>query len=214
VNTKQIGTVFAEVKTLDTKDPNGAFEAILSTGTVDRDGEIVDPGAFNPLPADLPIHVDHQFMDVTKIVGRGVPFYDGPVLKVRGMYASTPTAQAVRGLIDEGMIKTMSVGFHRPQMATKGGVKHVTKAELIEASFVSVPANAEALVTMAKAFDADTVAATLEALDQKLDRVLELLDGSRADDSDEESVDEPLAGKALLLRTFDQKAAEALALLS
>lgn len=172
VETKAVGEVFAEVKAVKTSDPNGAFEAILSTGIVDRDGEIVDPGAFNPLPKSIPIHVNHQFMDVSKVVGRGEPFYDGDTLKVKGTFASTPDAQMVRTLVSEGMVQTMSVGFRVPTRDTKDGIPHVTAAELFEASFVSVPANTDALVTMAKAFDVDRVMVAIKALEDKIDALL------------------------------------------
>lgn len=171
---KAAGAVYAEVKALETSDPNGAFEAVLSTAIVDRDGEIVEPGAFNPLPKSIPIHVNHQFMDVAKVVGRGQPYYDGDTLKVKGIFASTPDAQVVRALVAEGMVQTMSVGFHQPTRDTKDGIPRVTSAELIEASFVSVPANTDALVTMAKMFDADSILPTLKAISDKLDQLLKI----------------------------------------
>lgn len=174
METKAAGAVFAEVKALETSDPNGAFEAVLSTAIVDRDGEIVESGAFNPLPKSIPIHVNHQFMDVAKVVGRGQPYYDGDTLKVKGIFASTPDAQVVRALVAEGMVQTMSVGFHRPTRDTKDGIPRVTSAELIEASFVSVPANTDALVTMAKMFDADSILPTLKVISDKLDQLLKI----------------------------------------
>lgn len=175
MNTKPVGTVFAEVKALETSDPNGAFEAVLSTTIVDRDGEIVEAGAFNPLPKSIPIHVNHQFMDVAKVVGRGEPYYDGDTLKVRGVYASTPEAQMVRTLVAEGMVQTMSVGMLHPTRDTKASPPRVTSAELFEASFVSVPANTDALVTMAKELDTDLILPTLKALSDKLDEVVAFL---------------------------------------
>lgn len=174
MNTKAVGTMFAEVKALETSDPNGAFEAVLSTTIVDRDGEVVTAGAFNPLPKSIPIHVNHQFTDVGKVVGRGAPYYDGDVLKVKGVFASTPDAQMVRTLVAEGMVQTMSVGYHNPRMGTKDGIPQVVAAELIEASFVSVPANTDALVTMAKAFDADTLLPMLKTISDKLDQLIKV----------------------------------------
>lgn len=144
------GLLTATVK--NTKDAGaGEFEAVISTEALDRDGEVLDKGWADPLPAEIPIHMDHQFFDLTKIVGRGEPFYDGDQLKVKGRYASTPDAQLVRQLVAEGMVKTMSVGYLNSNYEEKDGVQHLVSGDLIEASFVSVPANPEALVTMAKA---------------------------------------------------------------
>lgn len=127
----------------------GGFEAILSTPTLDRDGEIVDPKAFDPLPARIPIDVDHG-MSVVTTVGSGAPFYDGDVLKIRGTFASTPLAQEVRALVKELHIDRMSVAFMNPKRETKDGVPHVVRAELINAGIVCIPANREAAITAAK----------------------------------------------------------------
>jgi hypothetical protein len=37
----------------------GTFSLILSTSDVDRDGEIVAPGAFEPLPDHIAMDIDH-----------------------------------------------------------------------------------------------------------------------------------------------------------
>lgn len=146
----------AEVKSLDdATDPNGEFEVILSACTVDRDGEVIDARAFEPLPESIPFHAFHDFHDP---VGRAVPFYDGDVLKARGRYASTPRAQEIRTLVAEGVIGHTSVGFMGATRSDMDGVPHITKGELLEGSFVSVPSNREAAVLVAKAYQrlADT----------------------------------------------------------
>lgn len=144
--------VIAEVKTIETDAPHGEFEAILSAPTLDRDGEIVAPGAFTkagPLPGSIPIHINHQF-DVEKVVGRGIPFYDGELLKVRGMFDPDERSQLVRAKVASGSVNRMSVGFMGATREVKEGVPTVTAAELLEASFVSVPSNREAAVLAVK----------------------------------------------------------------
>lgn len=138
--------LLAEVKA--TGEGGTEFESVLSAPTLDRDFEIIDQNAFAPLPESIPIHAFHDFHDP---VGRGVPYYDGDVLKVKGTFASTPRAQEIRTLVREGIIGSMSVGF-MPPTREKGedGVDHITHAELLEGSFVSVPSNREAAVLMAK----------------------------------------------------------------
>lgn len=147
---KGIGLVEVAVKALDSDDPYGAFEAILSAPTKDRDGEVVAAKAFEPLPER--IHIDHDHgMSVLSTVGSGEPFYDGDLLKIRGSYASTPRAQEVRALVAEGHVTKMSVAFMNPKREMKDGVPHVVSAELLNAAFVAIPANREAAVTAAKA---------------------------------------------------------------
>jgi HK97 family phage prohead protease len=138
----------ASVKALDPGDPRGAFEAIISVPTLDRDGEIVDVGAFNPLPASIPCHFAHDFRQP---VGRGVPVYEGEALVLRGVFASTNRAQEVRQLVTDGTIQHMSVGFMPPDREEdEDGVTHIRRAELLEASFTSVPSNREAAILGAK----------------------------------------------------------------
>lgn len=141
----------ATVKSAESENPNGEFEVILSAETVDRDGEIIDANAFEPLPESIPFHAFHDFHDP---IGRGVPYYDGDVLKARGVFASTPRAQEIRTLVSEGVIGHTSVGFMAATRKDAEEVPHVTKGELLEGSFVSVPSNREAAVLMAKEFDA------------------------------------------------------------
>ena len=124
---------------------------ILSAETVDRDGEVIDAKAFEPLPDSIPFHAFHDFHDP---IGRAVPYYDGNVLKARGTFASTPRAQEIRTLVTEGVIGHTSVGFMAAVRKDAEDAPHVTSGELLEGSFVSVPSNREAAVLAVKEFDA------------------------------------------------------------
>ena len=171
--------LLAEVKALDTDDPNGAFEVVLSAPTLDRDGEVIDVRAFEPLPDSIPFHAFHNFTDP---VGRAEPFYDDDgTLHARGTYASTPRAQEIRTLVAEGVIGHTSVGFMAPKREVKDGVTHITAGELLEGSFVSVPSNREAAVMAAKSYEHDarpervrlkTVAGSYEERSEKLREAL------------------------------------------
>lgn len=142
----------AEVKAIaDSESAFGEFEAILSAPTLDRDGEVIDAKAFEPLPASIPVHAFHDFHDP---IGRGVPSYEGDVLVLRGKFASTPRAQEIRALVAEGVIANMSVGFMSAERELKDGVPHVTEGEILEGSFVSIPSNRESAVLMAKHYEA------------------------------------------------------------
>lgn len=144
-----LGRLDVAIKSVDGEGEHGGFEAVLSAPTLDRDGEIVAPKAFEPLPPRIPIDHDHG-MSVLTTVGSGVPFYEGDVLKIRGTFASTPTAQEVRALVREGHIDRMSVAFMNPKREVKDGVPHVVSAELLNAGIVCIPSNREAAITAAK----------------------------------------------------------------
>lgn len=131
----------------------GEFEAVLSIPTKDRDGEIIDARAFDPLPEYIPIDVDHG-MSVTSTVGSGTPYYDGDVLRFTGKFASTQLGQEVRTLVMEGHVRKMSVAFMSAMRAEdEDGTTHVVSAELLNAAIVAIPSNREADILAAKAFD-------------------------------------------------------------
>lgn len=164
--------MLAEVKAVKDPTTGGEWEAVLSAPTLDRDGEVIAKGAFDPLPESIPIHAFHMFDDP---VGRGEPFYDGELLKARGGFASTARAQEIRTLVEEGVIANMSVGFMAAEREERDGVPTVTRAELLEASFVSVPSNREAAVLMAKDYreNAGTVRSDSELLQAMHDLAVE-----------------------------------------
>ena len=126
--------------------------------TLDRDDEIIDAKAFDPVPEHITIDVDHE-MTVEKTIGSGRPFYDGQVLRFEGTYASHPLAQMVRGLVDEGHIRTMSVAYMNPvyEVDSKDGKRHLRKGELLNAGIVGIASNRDALITASKSLVADVL---------------------------------------------------------
>lgn len=129
---------------------DGEFLAIISDATLDRDGEVIDPGAFEPLPQKITVDIDH-WMSVQRTVGSGKPFYSGDRLMLRGRFASTDTAQEVRTLVTEGHIDRMSVAFRRAERRDVDGVPHIVRAELLNVAIVAIPANPSAAILAAKA---------------------------------------------------------------
>jgi hypothetical protein len=129
----------------------GTFSLILSTSDMDRDGEIVDKGAFDPLPDHIAMDIDHG-MSVATTVGSGRPFYnaDGN-LQVDGVWASTELAQNTRTLVREGHVRTASVAM-LPLKKTKSedGTTHIVKADMLNGAFTPVPSNRSATVLSAK----------------------------------------------------------------
>lgn len=144
--------VFAEVKSAPSDNPNGEFEIVMSTDSIDRDGESIVKGAFDPLPESVPVHAFHDFNDP---VGRAVPSYDKEGRLIgRGFFASTERAQEIRQLVADGIIGHTSVGFMSAERkSAEDGPPLVEKAELLEVSFVSVPSNRDATVLAVKAYE-------------------------------------------------------------
>lgn len=144
-----------EAAVVDLKDTGpGGWTAVASTAEVDRDGESVAYGCFEPLPASIPVHSDHTF-SIETLVGRARPYYSGQKLMVEGTFAVTPKAQLIRDLVRQQVVSSMSIVMHNAVRKQVHGVTTITKAELIACDFVSLPANRNAMVVSARSLDND-----------------------------------------------------------
>lgn len=128
-----------------TKGEEGKYRVLASTAAVDRQGDSIDQKGWdlanfkkNPV---MPWAHDYSALPVAKATNVEVT--------ERGLEAEfefapaegNPMAQQVKTLYDEGYLNAVSVGFI--PKTRKGNV--ITGAELLEISFVPVPANQEAL---------------------------------------------------------------------
>ena len=126
---------------------DGTFEAVISGIKTDRYGDTINPEGwdtkgFKKNPVLLWAH-DHY----TPTIGRALKVWvDGKNLMMKGEFAPSAFAQELKLLAEEGFLKAFSVGF-RPidYKFNDNGVDFLSQ-ELLEVSFVNVPAYAEALV--------------------------------------------------------------------
>jgi HK97 family phage prohead protease len=140
-----------EVKALSEDE----LEVVGSTGSMDRDGEVVEPTAWdlknfkkNPV-----ILAGHDYHSPAIARATNVKLEDGKLkFKIKfpteGAY---PIADIDRKLYKEGIMSATSVGFIAREWQDGDGKagkpwRTYTKAELLELSLVTVPSNPEALV--------------------------------------------------------------------
>lgn len=123
-----------------------------SSGAVDRTGEIVEQAGVS-YAASLPVLWNH---DPAMPIGRAYPARDGSGnLCAEVEFAPegvSPKADEICGLVKAGVVDTVSIGFDPMDMepmnpAKPKGPQKYMKAEWLELSFVSVPANRDAQVT-------------------------------------------------------------------
>ncbi len=140
-----------QIKSINKKA--GTIEVLASTGDVDRDGEVIDPKGWdianfikNPVIlwahqyAELPIGIAEKVEKVK----------EGLKIVVRFASAeANPRAGQVRKLVEEGIQKAVSVGFI-PRKRDPNDESKIIEAELLELSFVPVPANPNALALAMK----------------------------------------------------------------
>ena len=150
-------------------DDSGRFEVVISTADQDRQGEIVDQkgwdlGHYKNNPIVL---WGHNYTGLPIGVTDSIELTDGKLI-AKGRFApdsANPFAQQVRRLYDAKILRTTSVGFIAKEM--EGNT--ITKAELLEFSFVPVPANPMALSLMKTAsFDSEALIQKGLVLEEKV----------------------------------------------
>lgn len=136
------------------KDTNGTFDVIISTEDLDRSGEVVkqsgwELGNYKNNPIVLWGH-DYYSLPIGVCTETYQTEYHGvPALGAKGVFYPAeinPFAQQVRALYEYGIKNgfgagcTTSVGFIPKEFDNENG-RIITRAELLEFSFVPVPAN-------------------------------------------------------------------------
>lgn len=129
-----------------TKD-TGSFEIVITTENIDRYQEVIQLDAWEldhymKNPVVLWGH-DHHTLPVG--VTTSIENKDGKLV-AKGKFATHEHAQVIRKLYDSGVLRAASVGFIEKER--EGNI--IKKAELIEWSIVSVPANPYCLSTIMK----------------------------------------------------------------
>jgi hypothetical protein len=139
--------------------PSGLVEGFAAGyGKPDRVGEVVRPGAFaksieaakrrGAMPAMLLYH------DTERPAGRWLSFEErAEGLLAKGALAlGTADGDEAYRLLKSGALAGLSVGFIAQKRETRrDGVPEIVEADLLEVSFVTTPANPDAIVTSVKA---------------------------------------------------------------
>lgn len=141
MSTDEVKAFIEKTKSADTED-TGTFRMVITTENMDRYREVISIDGWE---------LDHYLKN--PVVLWGHDHYTPPVavtdklikedgkLVAEGRFAPTDLGQQLRKLYDMGFLSASSVGFIEKER--QGNL--ITKAELIEWSFVSVPANPYAL---------------------------------------------------------------------
>ncbi len=179
-----------DVKKSITED-SGTFRMVISTDHEDRHGEVIDQNGWefanymlNPVVLwghnhfEIPVGVTDKLyieLDETGTHRRTI---------AEGRFASHEFAQVLRKLYDEKMVRTSSVGF----LPKEYNGNRIIKAELLEWSFVSIPANqfAISLNEIAGFSRADLIQKGLLDIEKKEGDVVETTDEEDVDIGEEE----------------------------
>jgi len=165
----------------DRRLPENRTKVIASTNDLARDGHVVEPTGLqttNFLRTGT-ILFDH---DSSTPVGKpvaAVPSADGKRLEVEIEWAPEGISEAAdrcRGLVKAGIIRAVSIGFMPTELEPLDpkdpwGGQHIKEADLLELSFVGVPADTGAVVTQRAARPSLSRAQRMAELAQILNRI-------------------------------------------
>lgn len=128
--------------TIKESNEGGTFEVVVSTEDQDRQGEVVRQNGWmlDRYKANPVVLWAHNYSELPVGVCDTIEV-QGTKTVAKGRFADHPFAQHVRKLYDAGFLRTTSVGFIPLEMEDNV----ITRAELLEFSFVPVPANPFAL---------------------------------------------------------------------
>jgi HK97 family phage prohead protease len=131
------------------------YTVVMSKEVTDRDGEIISIAGIDTTNfAKNPVVLDSHRMNTTvfDILGKVIDIQK-TVDSLIGVieFSDTPQGQMAKRLVDQGILKTLSIGFI--PKTYEGNV--IMNSELLEVSFVAVPSNPEAMVLTSKAYQGE-----------------------------------------------------------
>jgi HK97 family phage prohead protease len=148
------------------------IRGVATTPSVDRVGDIVEPDGItfkNPLP----LLWQHQHDKPIGTVKFDTPTADGITFEAEIPVISEPGT--LKDRVDEawqsiklGLVRAVSIGFRAIEYAwlDEGGIRFI-RLEVYELSVVTIPANADAVITDLKNLDAKAIA-VLKSFDRPL----------------------------------------------
>lgn len=165
-------------------EEDGVFEGYLSTyGNTDRDGDIINKGAFDNSLAKkttVPMCFNH---DWNKVVGKMELSSDDKGLKAKGtLNLADPEAQNIHNLMKMGALDSMSIGMmvkdYEPIDAKQPYWQwNIKEAEVWEGSIVTIPANEQATIDKVKNAKQAEFNEKKNKLVSQLDKLTEKLGG-------------------------------------
>ncbi|MES2902815.1 MAG: HK97 family phage prohead protease [Pseudomonadota bacterium] len=137
---------------LDTKaiDDEGRIEGLaVGYGNLDFGGDIVLPGAIKGLKKSIPMLMFH---DQKRPAGVWTEFQEtSEGLLAKGRFSlSTLTGKEAHGLVKDGAIGGLSMGYRALKHKIVGRARHLAEIALHEISLVTIPMNEKTLITSFK----------------------------------------------------------------
>ena len=149
IGEEQAKSIKDQISSLEIKEENSdrKFRVVASTEDTDRSGEVIKVAWWDwENYMKNPVIIANHDYQIENIVGKAtkIGIEDGKLIIEWVFSKSNPLGVLLADLYDEGMVKTVSVGFI-PKQRQEDNRRIITSAELLELSFVAVPCNPNAL---------------------------------------------------------------------
>lgn len=174
---QKIGLLEDTVLKID-DDKDWTFDVIATTADRDRDNEEIKVNGWDTKNwMKSPVILANHNYTIENIVGKGLKFYTSKgVKRLKGVFSKTnPLGVLARNLYNEGMLKSVSVGFI-PLQRNANDYKIIEKAELLEVSFVAVPCNPNAISLDGKLYDEAVQKGLIKAVDEEQEEKEEMIE--------------------------------------
>lgn len=151
-----------EIKTLNSDEGDRTFSGYGSTfGNTDRVGDVVRQGAFHKSLEDHKSEGTMPSLLLHHDLNRPIGVWTEMSEDAKGLYVAGRLTKGVRdadeayNLLKDGALHSMSIGYRvvDEEYDRKTGVNYLNEIKLHEVSLVTIPANAQALVTGVKNSD-------------------------------------------------------------
>lgn len=145
----------AEIQKKTMANDNLIIEGWASTRDLDRDIEVVEPGAIASgidafMKNPILLYMHDIYNPIGKILNLSIKPIEG--FWIKAMLSKAEDVKDVVIKIQEGIIKAFSIGFRELDGKLLEDIWHIIALELYEVSVVSIPSNREALFNVAKGF--------------------------------------------------------------
>ncbi len=149
ISEEQAKSIKDQIASLEIKEENSdrKFRVVASTEDTDRSWEVIKVAGWDwENYMKNPVIIANHDYQIENIVGKATKIWveDGKLIIEWVFSKSNPLGVLLADLYDEGMVKTVSVGFI-PKQRQEDNRRIITSAELLELSFVAVPCNPNAL---------------------------------------------------------------------
>ena len=144
---EQLKTAISGIEIKADEDKDWMFDVVATTEDVDRDNEVIKVKWWDSKNWEKnPVILANHSYTIENIIWKWLKFYTSNWQKrLKGVFSKVnPLWVLAKNLYQEWMLKTVSVWFI-PLKRNEADYKIIEKAELLEVSFVAVPANPNAV---------------------------------------------------------------------